>query len=220
MHIDPIGSTPDGPGISAVLADAENADDLGTSIRFVSNKASLSSVAIIIVEHRRGLAEVAPARVRMDLFRSTTVGQKRSRDQKFCSCHGRLGTPLNVADRSLSTECNDPHPVSWHRPCDERVLQNRGKARIFMRFDEYSCAGRHPAVQRLFGMPSPPTVSFASSILNRQRSGRRDSQTFLARRDRFGNHVCAARDLRLFCDSRMLVTPKGILTRLEPNLTG
>ena len=81
MHIDPIGSTPDGPGNSAVLADAESADDLGTSIRFVSHKASLSSVAIIIVEHRRGLAEVAPARFRMDLFRSTTVGQKRSRDQ-------------------------------------------------------------------------------------------------------------------------------------------
>ena len=68
-----------------------------------SGSASLSSVAIIIVEHRRGLAEVAPARFRMDLFRSTTVGQKRSRDQKFCSCHGRLGTPLNVADRSLQS---------------------------------------------------------------------------------------------------------------------
>ena len=61
MHIDPIGSTPDGPGNSAVLADAESADDLGTSIRFVSHKASLSSVTIIIVEHRRGLADVAPA---------------------------------------------------------------------------------------------------------------------------------------------------------------
>ena len=75
MHIDPIGLTPDGPGISAVLADAENADDLGTSIRFVSNKASLSSVANTIVEHRRDLDEVTPARFRMDLFRSTTVGQ-------------------------------------------------------------------------------------------------------------------------------------------------
>ena len=83
MHIDPIGSTPDGPGISAALADAESAGDLDTPIRFVKHKASLSSVAIIIVEHRRGLAEVAPARFRMDLFRSMTVCQKRSRKQKF-----------------------------------------------------------------------------------------------------------------------------------------
>ena len=100
MHIDPIGSTPDGPGISAALADAESADDLGTSIRFVSHKASLSSVAIIIVEHRRGLAEVAPARVRMDLFRSTTVGQKRSQAAKVLSL---WRTARAVAQRENTT---------------------------------------------------------------------------------------------------------------------
>ena len=46
MHIDPIGSTPDGPGISAALADAESAGDLDTPIRFVKHKASLLNVAI------------------------------------------------------------------------------------------------------------------------------------------------------------------------------
>ena len=100
MHIDPIGSTPDGPGISAVLADAENADDLVTSIRFVSNKASLSSVANTVVEHRRDLDEVTPARFRMDLFRSTTVGQKRSQAAKVLSLRR---TARAVAQRANTT---------------------------------------------------------------------------------------------------------------------
>ena len=124
MDVDLIGSTPDGPGISALLADAENADDLVNPIRFVSHKASGSSVADVIAEHRRDLAEVAPARIRMDLFRWTTVGQKRSWEQKFYCCGGRLGPPLNVAIRLVhsvtSTECTKRRPVSWHCPCDER----------------------------------------------------------------------------------------------------
>ena len=100
MDVDLIGSTPDGPGISAALADAESAGDLDTPIRFVKHKASLSSVAIIIVEHRRGLAEVAPARFRMDLFRSTTVGQKRSQAAKVLSLRR---TARAVAQRENTT---------------------------------------------------------------------------------------------------------------------
>ena len=44
-----------------------------TMVRFVTNMVSLSHVASIIVEHRRGLAEVDPARIRMGLFSFDTV---------------------------------------------------------------------------------------------------------------------------------------------------
>ena len=53
-----------------------NADHFDTTVWFVKHKASLSNVDAIIVEHRRDLAEVAPARIRMDLFRSMTCGPR------------------------------------------------------------------------------------------------------------------------------------------------
>ena len=76
-----------------------NADLFDTMVRFVTNMASLSNVASIIVEHRRGLADVAPARIRMDLFRYATERAVRSREKKFSRSSGRLGPSFNVAVR-------------------------------------------------------------------------------------------------------------------------
>ena len=153
MHIDLIGSTSDGSGISAVLADTQTADDLGTPVQFADHKASLAVVASIIAEHRRGLAEVGTARLLMDMFRLATVGEKCSPRQKFCSCGARLGTSQNVAIRTVHsvtpTECTIRRPVSWLRPCDERVLQNRARGPTFLPFDDYSYPLGHLAVQRL-----------------------------------------------------------------------
>ena len=62
-----------------------NADHFDTMVRFVTNMASLSNVASIIVEHRRGLADVAPARIRMDLFRYATVSNNALSGAKVMS---------------------------------------------------------------------------------------------------------------------------------------
>ena len=70
-----------------------------------THKASVSSVANIIVEHSTDLDEVAPARIRMDLFRSRPIAKRTFWEQKFCHCHGRLGYSTGTGMIFLGLNC-------------------------------------------------------------------------------------------------------------------